>query len=66
MAWIAVRSCIWFADSLRWGETSLVHRICLGDLWERLVCWYNIMGWPNEVMRTMAAGWTGNMEATHV
>jgi hypothetical protein len=59
MARRAVRSCVSFADTLRWGETSLAHRIRLGDWWERPVCRYSITGQPNGVMRTMAAGWTG-------
>jgi hypothetical protein len=59
MARIVVCSCIWFADSLPWGETGSVHRICLGDWWECPVCQYGITGWPNGVRRTMATGWTG-------
>jgi hypothetical protein len=59
MARIAVRSFVWFADSLRWGKIGLVHCISLGDWWERPVCQYSITGRPNGVMRTMATGWTG-------
>jgi hypothetical protein len=59
MAQIAVHSFVWFTDSLFSGETSLVDRIGLGGWWERPVCRYSITGWPNGVMRTMAAGWTG-------
>jgi hypothetical protein len=59
MDWVAVRSCVWFADSLRWGETGLVHRISLGDWLEHPVFRYSIMGWPNGVMRTMAMYWIG-------
>jgi hypothetical protein len=59
MTQIAMHSCFWYADSLRRGDTSFVHRIGLGDWWECPVCRYSIMGWPNGVIRTMAVGWTG-------
>jgi hypothetical protein len=45
--------------SLHWGETGLVHRIGLDDWWEHPVCQYGIMGWPNGVVRTLAADWIG-------